>query len=161
MDSSFEGEKEHQYNNTNTKDDQCSQPYVKTVEPTKLGDEELPPYSVLAPETSPKRRKKHNDCSKREILELQHVKTHQKEKRDNLNCQMSTKEECVWLYNQSQIPVFVTSPTLEPIPSDPMKNISPIKHKNPNITSQLQDESNYYSKRNPSVLGKKKHFTLV
>ena len=38
---------------------------------------------------------------------------------------MDNYGECVWLHNLSQVPVFVTSPTLEPIPSE-SNEINPV-----------------------------------
>ena len=94
---------------------------------TKIVDdqEDLPPYSFLAPDLNVKRRKKQEQTKsyKEEDLSLQNMKLHQKVQKDNLNCQTSTGGECVWIYNQSQVPIFVTSPTLEPIPSDQLQSI--------------------------------------
>ena len=87
-------------------------------------DEDLPPYSLYAPGTHGKRRKKHKD------VETQASSLHSinKEPDKNYYCsnyQMDNYGECVWLHNLSQVPVFVTSPTLEPIPSE-SNEINPV-----------------------------------
>ena len=83
-----------------------------------MHDEELPPYSVLAPKSSIKRRKK-EDFSQEEPLELKSIDKDIKKMTDHKNCPNPDMGECIWLQNVSQVPVFVTSPTLEPFPQVP------------------------------------------
>ena len=96
-----------------------SPPYEKHRIHTTQLDEDLPPYSLHAPSANVKRRRK-NEYNNIEDTK-QNSQNEDVEKRDLKACQMSGEEngEYVWLHNLSQIPVFVTSPTLEPVPSLP------------------------------------------
>ena len=96
-----------------------SPPYEKHRIHTTQLDEDLPPYSLHAPSANVKRRRK-NEYNNIEDTK-QNSQNEDVEKRDLKACQMSGEKngEYVWLHNLSQIPVFVTSPTLEPVPSSP------------------------------------------
>ena len=63
---------------------------------------------------------------------------------------MSEEEngEFVWLHNLSQIPVFVTSPTLEPVPSSPeLRKSNPVKEdKSRGISQQSKQLENSVEK---------------
>ena len=115
-------------------------------------DEELPPYSLVAPDTHGKRRKKHK-CSKSPCVDFHSTNNEQERNNDCLNCQMNNSGECVWLHNLSQVPVFVTSPTLEPIPFDSSKN-KPLKSSDKNILSVHAEYSDESYKRSSSHSGK-------
>ena len=127
------GETEHQYIRTTTNRVLHSPTYAEKVDSMMLSDEDLPPYSVVAPDANPKRRRK-QDAANMDPSEMQDMKISQEEKQEHLNCQMDAQGECVWLHNLSQIPVFVTSPTLGPIPSNPTE-ISTVKKGNAHINS--------------------------
>ena len=107
-----------QLDRTKTSIEIGSPPYTKSSSPPIMHDDELPPYSVLAPNSRIKRRKK-EDFSHEEPLELKSIDKDIKEMRDHKNCPNPDMGECIWLQNVSQVPVFVTSPTLEPFPQVP------------------------------------------
>ena len=96
-----------------------SPPYEKPLIHTTQLDEDLPPYSLHAPNANVKRRRKSEYYD--EVDAEKYSQNEDVEKCDLKTCQMSGEEngEYVWLHNLSQIPVFVTSPTLEPLPSSP------------------------------------------
>ena len=102
-----------------------SPPYEKTeINATRI-DEDLPPYSLHAPHLNVKRRRK-DGCD--DVVYTQKSSQHENENKCEFQaCQISGEENgnFVWLHNLSQIPVFVTSPTLEPLPFSPelMKSI--------------------------------------
>ena len=102
-----------------------------------MHDEELPPYSVLAPKSSIKRRKK-EDFSQEEPLELESMDKDIKVMTDNKNCLSRDVGECIWLQNVSQVPVFVSSPTLEPFPRVP--DISKLRTSSDSRTGRFDDE---------------------
>lgn len=111
---------------SNNKEDQYYQildigspPYEKQRIHTAQLDEDLPPYSLHAPNANVKRRRKNEYIDK--VDARQNSQNEDVEKCDLKACQTSGEEngEYVWLHNLSQIPVFVTSPTLEPLPSSP------------------------------------------
>ena len=102
-----------------------------------MHDEELPPYSVLAPKSSIKRRKK-EDFSQEEPLELKSIDKDIKEMTYHKNCPIRDVGECIWLQNVSQVPVFVTSPTLEPFPQVP--DNSKLRASNDPRTGRFDDE---------------------
>ena len=97
----------------------------------------------MAPDLDVKRRKKHEQTEnyQEQYFKLQKIELHQKVQTANLNCQTSTEGECVWLYNQSQIPVFVTSPTLEAIPSEQLQNIPKESETNSMLSQKAHDQS--------------------
>ena len=109
-----------QYNILNNRTDVSSPPYEKSKDSTVQVDEELPPYSVLAPDIHVKRRRKHGS-GEIQLFQMPDITEDEAKKRDDWNRQMPTNGDCVWLHNVSQVPVFVTSPTLEPIPYESMK----------------------------------------
>ena len=61
--------------------------------------------------------------------------------------------ECVWLHNLSQVPVFVTSPTLEPIPSE-SNEINRVNLRDQSILSLSPENSDGCYNRNSSLSGK-------
>ena len=81
-------------------------------------------------------------------IDKEHEKNH-----DCSNYQMDDYSECVWLHNLSQVPVFVTSPTLEPIPSE-SKEINPVKPRDQSIFSLAPEDSDHCCNRNASFNGK-------
>ena len=129
------GETEQQYMSSTTNRTLHLPTYAKKVDSMMLSDEELPPYSVVAPDANPKRRRRH-DAVNMDPSEVQDMKISQKEKQEHLNCQKDAQGECVWLHNLSQIPVFVTSPTLGPIPSNPTE-ITTVKKGNAYINASV------------------------
>lgn len=96
-----------------------SPPYEKQRTTSTKIDEDLPPYSLHAPHPNVKRRRKESGEMDDTI-----GKPSSNDKMDLQPLQISEESgEYVWLHNLSHVPVFVTSPTLEPLPSlpDPIK----------------------------------------
>ena len=90
-----------------------SPPYEKQRIPASPIDEDLPPYSLHAPHSNVKRRRKECDGINETLSKPTSI-----DKSDLQTCQIGEESgEYVWLHNLSQVPVFVTSPTLEPLPS--------------------------------------------
>ena len=116
-----------------------------------MHDEELPPYSVLAPKSSIKRRKK-EDFSQDEPLELKSIDKDIKKMTDHNNCPNPDMGECIWLQNVSQVPVFVTSPTLEPFPQVP--DNSKLRTPSDSSTSRTGRFDDEYKNVKTSLIGK-------
>ena len=132
-----------EYNSLKIEPEIGSPPYVKSIEKSnpRMSDEDLPPYSTVAPDITIKRRRKQEGVDK-ELLRMQEITHNKRSKDEHLRCQMSEEGESVWLHNLSQVPVFVTSPTLEPIPKD-SSECSPIKHSNTGISSHKKEVSEF------------------
>ena len=149
-----------QLDRTKTSIELGSPPYTKSNSPPIMHDEELPPYSVLAPKSRIKRRKR-EDFSQEEPLELKSIDKDIKEMTDDKNCPIRNMGDCIWLQNVSQVPVFVTSPTLEPFPQVP--DNSKLRASSASSTSQTDRFDDEYKNIKTSLNGKdtKTHFQLV
>ena len=122
--------------------------YEKQRFHTSQIDEDLPPYSLNAPCPNVKRRRK-DECD--EIVDTKTKSESKDEEKSGLeSCQVPEEEngEFVWLHNLSQIPVFVTSPTLEPVPSSPeLRKSNPVKQdKSRDISQQFKKLENSVEK---------------